>query len=86
MPRITIYAILVVIMMMGAASAQNDLRDIQGGENSWRTEQEKKNDRDIDGAYQSTIKRLPDKEKKKSDPWADVRPDDPAAAAKNKQK
>jgi hypothetical protein len=69
--------------MMRAASAQNDLRDIRGGENSWRTEQEKENDRAIDRAYQSTIKRLPDAEKKKSDPWADVRP--PPAPAKNKQ-
>jgi hypothetical protein len=84
MLRITIYATLIVILTMGAASAQNDLRDIQGGENSLRTEQEKKNDRDVDRAYKSTIKRLPDAEKKKSDPWADVRPA-PPAAAKNKQ-
>ncbi len=84
MLRITIYAMLIVILTMGAASAQNDLRDIQGGENSWRTEQEKKNDRAVDRVYQSTIKRLPDAEKKKSDPWADVRPA-PPAAAKNKQ-
>ena len=48
MLRITIYAMLIVILTMGAASAQNDLRDIQGGENSWRTEQEMKNDRAID--------------------------------------
>jgi hypothetical protein len=60
---------------MGAASAQNDLKDIQAGENSWRTEQEKKNDRTIDRSY---------RRKKKSDPWADVRPSSPAAA-KNKQ-
>jgi hypothetical protein len=84
MLRITIYATLIVILTMGAASAQNDLRDIQGGENSLRTEQEKKNDRDVDRAYKSTIKRLPDAEKKKLDPWADVRPA-PPAAAKNKQ-
>jgi hypothetical protein len=84
MLRITIYATLIVTLMMGAASAQNDLQDIRGGENSWRTEQEKKNDRAIDRAYQSSIKRLPNAEKKKSDPWADVRPASPAAA-KNKQ-
>jgi hypothetical protein len=35
---------------MRAASAQNE-RDIQGGENSGRTEPEKKNDRAIDRAY-----------------------------------
>jgi hypothetical protein len=84
MLRIIIYAMLIVILTMGAASAQNDLRDIQGGENSWRTEQEKKNDRDIERTYQSAVKRLPDAEKKKSDPWGDVRPA-PPAAAKNKQ-
>jgi uncharacterized protein YecT (DUF1311 family) len=84
MLRIIIYATLIVILTAGAASAQNNLQSIQGGENSWRTEQEKKTDRDVDRAYQSTIKRLPDKEKKKSDPWDDVRPA-PPPAAKNKQ-
>ena len=84
MLRITIYATLIVILTIGTAFAQNDLRDIRSGENSWRTEQEKKNDRAIDGAYQSTIKRLPDEEKKKIDPWADVR-SAPPAAVKDKQ-
>jgi hypothetical protein len=84
MLRITIYATLIVILMMGAASAQPNLKDIEGGQNSVRTDQEKKNDRAIDRAYQSTIKRVPDTEKKTSDPWADVRPA-PPAAAKNKQ-
>ena len=83
MLRITICATLIIVLMMGAASAQNDLQDIQGGQNSWRSKQEKKNDRDIDRAYQSTIKKLPDAEKKKSDPWADVRPPPPAAAKNN---
>ena len=87
MLRKAIYATLIVILTMGAASAGNnprELEDTKAGENSWRTELEKKNDREIDRAYQSTIKRLPDTEKKKSDPWGDVRPD-PAAGAKNKQ-
>jgi hypothetical protein len=64
MLRITIYATLIVILTMGAASAQNDLKDIQAGENSWRTEQEKKNDRTIDRSYQSTIKILQDAKKR----------------------
>jgi ferric-dicitrate binding protein FerR (iron transport regulator) len=34
-----------------------------------RTGLEKKNDREIDRAYQSTTKALQDTEKKKSDPW-----------------
>jgi len=82
--RKIIYATVIVILTMGTASAQADLKDIQGGENSMRDVQEKKNDRDIDRAYQSTMKRVPDKEKKNSDPWGDVRPT-PPAAAKDKQ-
>jgi hypothetical protein len=82
--RKTVYATLIVILTMGTAAAQGDLKDIQGGENSWRTEQEKKNDAAVDRGYQSTIKRLPDKEKKETDPWGDVRPT-PPVGAKNKQ-
>ena len=76
MLRITIYVTLIETLTICSASAQYD---------PWRTEREKKNDRAVDRAYQSTMKRLPDAEKKKSDPWADVRPAPPAAAAKNKQ-
>jgi hypothetical protein len=83
MLRVTIYVTLIVILTMVAASPQNDLRDIQAGENSWRTEQEKKNDIAADRAYRSAIKVLPDKRKKESDPWADVRPE--PAATKNKR-
>jgi hypothetical protein len=83
MLRNTIHATLIVILMMGTASAQTDKQGLPGYTNSVRTDQEKKNDREIDRAYQSTIKGT-DAEKKKSDPWADVRPA-PPAAAKNKQ-
>src|SRR6516164_5672871 len=82
MLRITIYATLIVILATGAASAQYD---------PWRTQQQKNNDQDLDRAYQSTIERLPDPEKKKSDPWADPQltppgaATTPSAAAKNKQ-
>ena len=84
--RKTIYATLIVILTMEAASAQTAPPYTQGitGYGPLRTEQEKKNDRDIDSAYQATMERLPDKEKKKSDPLDDVRPT-PLAAAKNKQ-
>jgi len=81
--RKTIYAIVIAILTTDAAFAQADLKDIQGGENSMRDTQEKKNDRAIDRDYQSTMKRVPDKEKKSSDPWSDVR-QTPPAAAKNK--
>jgi hypothetical protein len=87
MLRITIYATLIVILTMGAASAQTDNSSEQGlpgYTNSLRTDTEKRNDKEIDRAYQSTIKGRLDA-KKNSDPWADVRPAPPPAAAKNKQ-
>ena len=87
MRRKTIYATLIVILTMGAASAQTDgqeLRDLKGGQTSFRTQLEKKNDRDIDRAYQSSFKRIPDAKQKDSDPWGDAR-SAPAAAGKNKQ-
>jgi hypothetical protein len=84
MLRITIYATLIVILTMGAASAQPNNQGLPGYTNTLRTDSEKKNDRETDRAYQSTIKGRPDAEKKNSDPWADVRPA-PPAVAKNKQ-
>jgi hypothetical protein len=84
MLRKTIYAMPIVILMLEAASAQTYKQGMPGYSNAARTDQEKKNDREIDRAYQSTVKTLSDTEKKKSDPWADVRPA-PPAAAKNKQ-
>jgi hypothetical protein len=82
--RITIYTTLIVILMVGAASAQTDKQGLPGYSNAARTDAEKKNDRETDRAYQSTIRGRPDAEKNKYDPWADVRPA-PPAAAKNKQ-
>jgi len=84
MLRKAIRATLIVILMMGAASAQTDKRGVPGYTDPLRTDLEKKNDREIDRAYQSTVKTLSDTEKKKSDPWGDIRPT-PPAAAKNKQ-
>jgi len=88
MLRKTIHTTLIVILMMGAASAQVTNLDpsgfLKGRED--RTDREKKDPRAIDRDYQSTIKKIPDAEKKKSDPWGDVRPAAaPPAAAKNKQ-
>ena len=83
MLRITVYTTLVVILVMGAASAQTDKQGLPGYSNAARTDSEKKNDRELDRAYQSTVKGT-NAEKKTSDPWADVRPA-PPAAAKNKQ-
>ena len=85
MLRITIYTMLIVILTTGTAFAQTDKpMGLPGYSNADRTDQEKKNDREIDRAYQSTVKGTSDAEKKKSDPWADIRPA-PPAAAKNKQ-
>ncbi len=85
MLRITIYATLVVRLMLGAASAQpNQPTGIPGYSNAGRTDAEKKNDRDLDRAYQHTIKSGADAQKKNSDPWGDVRPA-PSATTKNKQ-
>ena len=86
MLRKNIYATLIVILMMGAASAQQGpphVEGMPGYSNALRSDAERKNDKDIDRAYQSTIKGRPDAEKK-SDPWGDVRPA-PPAATKNKQ-
>ena len=74
MLRTAIYATLIVILTTAAVSAQTDKQGLPGYTNSVRTDLEKKNDREIDRAYQSTVKGRPDADKKKSDPWADVRP------------
>jgi hypothetical protein len=78
------HATLIVILMLGAASAQTDKQGVPGYTDPLRTDLEKKNDRELDRAYESTVKGRPDA-KQNSDPWADVR-SAPPAAAKNKQK
>ena len=93
MLRKTIYATLILILTMGAASAQTNKRDqrdqtdqpgLPGYTNVLRSNADRKNDKEIDRAYESTIKGRPDA-KQNSDPWADVRPA-PPSTAKNKQK
>jgi hypothetical protein len=84
MLRTTIRATLILILTMGAASAQPNKQGLPGYTNSLRSDPERKNDKEIDRAYQSTIKGRPDADKKNADPWSDVRPA-PPAAAKNKQ-
>ena len=87
MLRKTIYSMPIIFLTMGVASAQMDgqeLQDIKDGQNSFRTQLEKKNDRDIDSYYQSSFKRIPDAKQKNSDPWGDAR-SAPPAAGKNKQ-
>ena len=82
--RKTIYSMPIIILTIGAASAQTYQQGLPGYSNAARTDAEKKNDRELDRAYESTMKRVPNAEKKKSDPWADAR-SAPPAAGKNKQ-
>jgi hypothetical protein len=93
MLRKTIYAVLILVpgvLALGAqvlgvevASAQADKPGISGY-SPMRDQKERKNDREVDSAYQSAIKRLPGTQPKNSDPWSDVRPD-PPVAGKNKR-
>ena len=81
MLRKTIHATLIVILMMGAASAQTDFFK-GGGENSLRNaNREKKDDRVIDRAsqskqidndYKAATSKVPDQ--KPNDPWGAIRP------------
>jgi hypothetical protein len=81
MLRIAICTTLIAILMPGAASAQADKPGgVPGYTDPLRTDLEKKNDREIDRAYELTVKGRPNAERKNSDPWADVRPAPPAAA------
>jgi hypothetical protein len=94
MLRKTIHATLIVILMMGAASAQGDQPGFFRGdrENSLRDRNlEKKSNRAIDRAYHSkqidndykaATSKIPDQ--KANDPWAAIRPT-PTAPAKKQQ-
>ena len=95
MLRKTIQATLIVILMMGAASAQTDPSGFlrSDGEPSLRGRNlEKKSDRAIDRAYHSkqidndykaATSKIPDQ--KANDPWAAIRPTPTAPAPKKKQ-
>jgi uncharacterized protein YecT (DUF1311 family) len=81
-----IVATSVLLLMTGAASAQMPPVGAHVNEDTGkpqRTKEQKEYDKSLDRAYQSTIKKIPEAEKK-SDPWGDIRPT-PSAAAKNKQ-
>jgi hypothetical protein len=87
MLRKAICATLIAILMIGAASAQTDkpyVPGVSGYRNSLRTDEQRIKDKEIERSYQSMIKGSQDA-KKNPDPWGDVRPAQPAAAAKNKQ-
>ena len=77
------YGTLFIVLMTGAASAQPKAEGLPGYSNAARDDQERKNDKEIDRDYQSMMTRLPDKEKKNTDPWSDVRTAPPAPKKKN---
>ena len=89
MPRKTIYATLIVILIMGAAFAQTgpapESTPSMPGYSPMRSEEERQKDRTIDRSYETTIKRAGPDAVKNSDPWGDVRATPPAPAAKKKQ-
>jgi uncharacterized protein YecT (DUF1311 family) len=79
-----IVATSILLLMMGAVSAQMPQPGVHlKDDKPSRTKEQKEYDKELDRAYQSTIKKIP--EQKKSDPWGDIRPASPTAAAKNKQ-
>jgi hypothetical protein len=84
MLRKTICTTLIAILMIGAASAQPNTMGLPGYTNSLRSTQDKKNDKELERAYQSTNKGTSEAQKN-SDPWGDVRAAPPAAAPKKKQ-
>jgi hypothetical protein len=84
MLRKTIGATFLLLLMTGVVSAQMPQPGVHlKDEKRSRTKEQQDYDKAIDRDYQSTIKKIPDQ--KKSDPWGDIRPAPPAAAAKNKQ-
>jgi hypothetical protein len=78
-----IVATSVLFLMTGAVSAQMSPELHFKNDKPSRTKEQQDYDKAVDRAYQSATKKIP--EQKKSDPWADIRPAPPAAAAKNKQ-
>jgi hypothetical protein len=79
-----IVATFVLLLMTEAVSAQTPQPGVHlKDDKPSRTKEQMEYDKALDRAYQSTIKKIPEAEKK-SDPWGDIRPT-PSAAAKNKQ-
>jgi hypothetical protein len=77
-------AIFILFLMAGAAFAQIPQPGVHlEDKKPSRTKEQQEYDKALDRAYRSTIKKIPEAEKK-SDPWGDIRPTLPAAA-KNKQ-
>jgi hypothetical protein len=86
MPHKAVVATFILLLMTATASAQMPPVGAHINEDTGtrpRTKEQRDYDKALDRTYQSTIKKIPDAEKK-SDPWGGIRPT-PPSAAKNKQ-
>jgi len=71
--------------LTGTAFAQLPMPSINLEQEKRRSPEEIEKDRQIDKAYQSATKKIPD-QNVSNDPWAGVRPTPPAAPEKKKQR
>jgi hypothetical protein len=84
MLRKIIYATLFALAMTGTALAQMPQPGVHlKDDKPSRTKEQKAYEKALDRSYQSTLKEIPE-QKKKTDPWGDIR-SPPPAAGKNKQ-
>jgi hypothetical protein len=74
----------VVALLAGTAAAQMPMPAISlGADKPPPTPEERAKQRELDNAYRSATKKIPEK-KEASDPWADVRPN-PASGTRKTQ-
>jgi len=86
MPRKAIVATFLLLLMTATASAQMPPMGVHVNEDTGKppsTKEQREYDKALDRTYQSTIRKIPDAERK-SDPWGDIR-QSPKAADKKKQ-
>ena len=73
--RVLVAATIIALLVQPAYSQLKPTFKMGGDkEVDPRTEQYRK---DLEREYQSTLKKIPDKEKKSNDPWADMRSNEP---------
>jgi uncharacterized protein YecT (DUF1311 family) len=85
MLRKPIHAILILLLMTASVSAQMPTPGVHLNEDQGkrpRTKEQQQYDKELDRAYQSATKKIP--EQNKPDPWGGIRTS-PSAATKNKQ-
>lgn len=77
--RITQTALIVLMMTGGVCAQTPPLGAHFKGDKAPRTKEQTQYDKSLDRAYQSTLKKIPEAEKK-PDPWGAIRPAPPGAA------